>query len=156
MGILKAHLWAFGLGELISHLSQYSTNGPRSKKTCLRGFRPGPTQTRLCTHRRWLEALGRRRIVQSMYRNQRRWSVVRLPHKLSAALFTQMQKIRFSQIEAQIISYHNFLIYIPGRNMCWSAIVQLERSLFYITEEGIRWVFDDILWILKDFFVKSL
>ena len=29
---------------------------PRSEKTGLRGFRPGPTQTGLCNHRRWLEA----------------------------------------------------------------------------------------------------
>ena len=28
----------------------------RSKKTGLRGFRPGPTLTGLCSHRRWLEA----------------------------------------------------------------------------------------------------
>ena len=30
---------------------------PRSEKTGLWGFRPGPTQTRLYSHRRWLEAL---------------------------------------------------------------------------------------------------
>ena len=29
---------------------------PRSEKTGLRGFRPGPTQTRLYSHTRWLEA----------------------------------------------------------------------------------------------------
>ena len=29
---------------------------PRSEKTGLRGFRPGPTQTRLYSQRRWLEA----------------------------------------------------------------------------------------------------
>ena len=29
---------------------------PRCEKTGLRGFRPGPTQTRLCSYRRWLEA----------------------------------------------------------------------------------------------------
>ena len=29
---------------------------PRSEKTGLRGSRPGPTQTGLCSHRRWLEA----------------------------------------------------------------------------------------------------
>ena len=29
---------------------------PRSEKTGLRGFRPGPTQTRLYCDRRWLEA----------------------------------------------------------------------------------------------------
>ena len=30
-------------------------NEPRSEKTGLRGFRPGPTQTGLYSHRRWLE-----------------------------------------------------------------------------------------------------
>ena len=29
---------------------------PRRVKTGFRGFRPGPTQTRLYNHRRWLEA----------------------------------------------------------------------------------------------------
>ena len=28
---------------------------PRSEKTGLRGFQPGPTQTGLCSHRIWLE-----------------------------------------------------------------------------------------------------
>ena len=32
------------------------SNEPRSEKTGLRGFRPGPTQTKLYRHRRWLEA----------------------------------------------------------------------------------------------------
>ena len=31
-------------------------NEPRYEKTGLRGFRPGPTQTGLYSHRRWLEA----------------------------------------------------------------------------------------------------
>ena len=30
---------------------------PRCEKTSLRGLRPGPTQTRLYSNRRWLEAL---------------------------------------------------------------------------------------------------
>ena len=29
---------------------------PSHEKTCLWGFRPGPTQTELCGYRRWLEA----------------------------------------------------------------------------------------------------
>ena len=33
-----------------------TTYEPRSEKTGLRGFRQGPTKTRLCNHRRWLEA----------------------------------------------------------------------------------------------------
>ena len=32
------------------------TYEPRSEKTGLRGFRPGPTQTGLYSSRRWLEA----------------------------------------------------------------------------------------------------
>ena len=32
------------------------TYEPRCEKTSLRGFRPGPTQTGLYSHRRWLEA----------------------------------------------------------------------------------------------------
>ena len=31
-------------------------NEPRCEKTGLRGFRPGLTQTELCSHRRWLDA----------------------------------------------------------------------------------------------------
>ena len=31
-------------------------NEPRYEKTGLRGFRPGPTQTRLYSHTRWPEA----------------------------------------------------------------------------------------------------
>ena len=33
-----------------------NTYEPRCKKTGIRGFRPGPTQTGLYSHRRWLEA----------------------------------------------------------------------------------------------------
>ena len=32
------------------------TNEPRCEKTSLGGFRPGPTQIGLYSHRRWLEA----------------------------------------------------------------------------------------------------
>ena len=33
-----------------------TTDEPRCEKTGLRGFRPGPTQSRLYSYRRWLEA----------------------------------------------------------------------------------------------------
>ena len=36
--------------------NQLSLKEPRCEKTGLRGFRPGPTQTGLYSHRRWLEA----------------------------------------------------------------------------------------------------
>ena len=39
---------------------------PRCEKTCLRGFRPGPTQTGLYSHRRWLKA---RNFVFMKYRD---------------------------------------------------------------------------------------
>ena len=42
--------------SLILVLCQSFTNRPRSEKTGLRGFRPGPTQTGLYSHRRRLEA----------------------------------------------------------------------------------------------------
>ena len=35
--------------------SHLCINEPHSEKTGLRGFRPGPTQTSLYSHRRWLE-----------------------------------------------------------------------------------------------------
>ena len=34
----------------------HSIYEPRCEKTGLQGFRPGPIQTRLCNHRRWLVA----------------------------------------------------------------------------------------------------
>ena len=37
-------------------LFMWTTNEPRCEKTGLRGFRPGPTQTGLHNHTRWLEA----------------------------------------------------------------------------------------------------
>ena len=41
------------LNKLLVPVSIYE---PRSEKTGLRGFRPGPIQTRLYSDRRWLEA----------------------------------------------------------------------------------------------------
>ena len=38
-------------------LMLFLQNEPRREKTGLRGFRPGPTQTGLYSHRRWVEAL---------------------------------------------------------------------------------------------------
>ena len=45
------------LKELGSHSTNpIIINEPRCEKTGLRGYRPGPTQTRLHDHTRWLEA----------------------------------------------------------------------------------------------------
>ena len=44
------------LSQLFSKGTAVSTFEPCRKKTGLQGFRPGPTQTRLYSHRRWLGA----------------------------------------------------------------------------------------------------
>ena len=41
---------------LVNLTELQKANEPRCEKTGLRGFRPGPTQTRLCNHTKWLEA----------------------------------------------------------------------------------------------------
>ena len=42
--------------NLVSNLPENTSNEPYCEKTGLRGFRPGPTQTWLCSDRRRLEA----------------------------------------------------------------------------------------------------
>ena len=42
--------------EKINWFTVLNRNEPRCEKTGLRGFRLGPTQSGLCSHRRWLEA----------------------------------------------------------------------------------------------------
>ena len=44
-------------GQDLDELKYSGNYESRCEKTgLLRGFRPGPTQTGLCSHRRWLEA----------------------------------------------------------------------------------------------------
>ena len=47
-------IYSIVVGGMMGKFS--NPNEPRSEKTGLRGFRPGPTQTGLYSHRRWLEA----------------------------------------------------------------------------------------------------
>ena len=42
--------------NISEEVNKRKTNEPRCEKTGLRGLRPGPTQTGLYSHRRWLEA----------------------------------------------------------------------------------------------------
>ena len=48
--------WTKPVDVLFWDLAPQGVFEPRCEKTGLRGFRPGPTQTRLYNHRRWLEA----------------------------------------------------------------------------------------------------
>ena len=50
----ESHLWALSL--LTSEEQIKCIYEPRCEKTGLRGFRPGPTQNGLYSHRIWLEA----------------------------------------------------------------------------------------------------
>ena len=60
---LSSPLWPFFLSQIGKFWAYWSfgllpeTNEPRCEKTGLRGFWPGLTQTRLYSHRRWLEAV---------------------------------------------------------------------------------------------------
>ena len=53
------YFWEFSFVAKITKINWFTVpklSEPRSEKTSLRGFRPGPTQTGLCSYRRWLEA----------------------------------------------------------------------------------------------------
>ena len=60
MGVDKS--WLIEMIQMSTHNLEkevniiFIINEPRHEKTGLRGFRPGPTQTRLYSHTRWLEA----------------------------------------------------------------------------------------------------
>ena len=58
-GMYPGYYFTFVLGALFSDMARQvwiTSFEPRHEKTCLRGFQPGPTQTRLYSHRSWLEA----------------------------------------------------------------------------------------------------
>ena len=60
----------YGKKFFLDSSSSEPSNEPRCEKTGLRGFRPGPTQTRLYNHTRWLRLeisyIGSRGIVLSL------------------------------------------------------------------------------------------
>ena len=51
-GFLSFNGFSFCLQSLLKYEIQDTINEPRCEKTSLRGFRPGPTQTGLYSHRR--------------------------------------------------------------------------------------------------------
>ena len=78
------------------------TPEPSREKSCLWGIRPGPTQTRLNSNKRSIEAcisdLGSRGILLSIYRKQRH-----LTAQLICVFVFTYAKIRFSHDTAQHI-----------------------------------------------------
>ena len=80
---------------------------PRCEKTGLRGFRPGPTQTGLYSHRRWLEALnfGFTKERDCTIRVAKTKVLISCADtaQLICALVFAYAKIRFSHDEAHIL-----------------------------------------------------
>ena len=88
----------------------YSSYEPRCEKTCLRGFRLGPTQTGLYSHRRWLE------VWHFVYRKKRDFTtcVAKTKALISFAVTVKLiyvlvfayAKNRFSHDAAHMVSRH--------------------------------------------------
>ena len=79
---------------------------PRSEKTGLRGFRPGPTQTGLYNHTRWLETrnFGYRKKRYCTIRAAKTKALISfaVTAKLICVFVLAYAKIRFSHDEAQL------------------------------------------------------
>ena len=79
---------------------------PSCEKTGLRGFRPGPTQTRLYSHRRWLEAgnfvFRKQRNCTSYGAKTKALISFAVTAKLICVFVFAYAKSRFSQDVAQI------------------------------------------------------
>ena len=87
-------------------LCQPVANEPRRQKTGLRGFRPGPTQTGLCSHRRWLETRN------FGFRKQRECTIRVAKTKTLICVFVfAYAKIRFSIVVAQIMTNQTSHLY---------------------------------------------
>ena len=84
-------------------------NEPRHEKICLRGFRPGPTQTGLNSHSRWLDA------SDFKFRKRRNCSfyIAKTKALISCAVTAQLicvfvfayAKVRFSHDAAKITKF---------------------------------------------------
>ena len=88
---------------------------PRSEKTGLRGFRPGPTQTGLYSHRRWLEAcyfgFSKNRDCTIYVAKTKALISFVVTAKLICVFVFAYAKIRFSHDAAQFIPPCNPLFY---------------------------------------------
>ena len=75
---------------------------PRCEKTCLQGFRPGPTQTKLYKNRRWPEA--------GNFKFRKYCTIcvakIKVTAKLICPFVFALAKIRFSHDMAHIVLLH--------------------------------------------------
>ena len=80
---------------------------PRCEKTGLLGFRPGPTQTRLCSHRRWLQTWNfvfrKRRDCTIRVGKTKALISFAVTAKLICVFVFAYAKIRFSHVAAHFI-----------------------------------------------------
>ena len=90
-----------------------SLNEPRRQKTGLRGFRPGPTQTGLDSHRRWLETwnFGFRKQRDCTIQVAKTKALISfaVTAKLICVFVFAYAKIRFSHVAAQMYNCFNSL-----------------------------------------------
>ena len=106
---------------------------PRRQKTGLRGFRPGPTQTGLYSHRKWLEAWN------FVFRKERDCTVrvAKMKALISFAVTAKLicvfvfayAKIRFSHVAAQFIIKYMAVVII------WAASWKKNLLFAYIWKQ---------------------
>ena len=81
-------------------------NEPRRQKTGLRGFRPGPTQAGLYSHKRWLETcnfgFGKQRDCTIQVAKRKALISFALTAKLICVFVFAYAKIRFSHVAARL------------------------------------------------------
>ena len=104
-------------------------NEPRSKKTGLRGFRPGLTQTGMYSHRRWLEAwnFGFRKFRDCTIRVAKTKALISfaVTAKLICVIVFAYAKSRFSHNEAQIFMIKMVFLNTERRTMGVTHVVLL-------------------------------
>ena len=93
---------------------------PRRQKTGLQGLRPGPTQTRLYSLRRWLEAwnfgFGKQRDCTIQVAKTKALISFTVTAKLICVFVFKYAKIRFSHVAAHLISAEAPKTYLGLKN----------------------------------------
>ena len=122
-------------------------NKPRSEKTGLRGFRPGPIQTRLYSNRRWLGAW-------NFGFRKKRDCTIRVAKTKALINFAVTAKNRYCHNEAQMItsirSYQVFRF-----NIIWFVMSNFEIDLHVFIKFDWMVVFICPFWKLNHSYVYT-